>query len=210
MFPAEKEWDRPRIIIDNNCTMPSRVRAILYNECREELVERMADSIHFLVQRVGAKQIILACNTSHLFLEEVYEIVPEAKGKIVNIIDACVQELHRRGANEVYLLATEATIVSGVYEKKLEEAGIKCISPEEKDFARLRECIEAVKQDKYNDEVKQTFVDFVNRRNACILGCTELPILYEKCRELVSAENVYNPLYIALKKIYKEYTTYLK
>ena len=33
-FPAEKEWDRPRIIIDNNCTMPSRVRAILYNEKR--------------------------------------------------------------------------------------------------------------------------------------------------------------------------------
>ena len=22
--PAEKEWDRPRIIIDNRCTMPSR------------------------------------------------------------------------------------------------------------------------------------------------------------------------------------------
>ena len=23
-FPAEKEWDRPRILIDNNCAMPSR------------------------------------------------------------------------------------------------------------------------------------------------------------------------------------------
>lgn len=31
-FPAEKEWDRPRILIDNNCIMPSRVRAILYEE----------------------------------------------------------------------------------------------------------------------------------------------------------------------------------
>ena len=31
-FPAEKEWDRPRILIDNRCTMPSRVRAILYGE----------------------------------------------------------------------------------------------------------------------------------------------------------------------------------
>ena len=34
-FPAEKEWDRPRVIIDNNCTMPSRVRAILYHENEE-------------------------------------------------------------------------------------------------------------------------------------------------------------------------------
>ena len=23
LFPAEKEWDRPRIVIDNRCTMPS-------------------------------------------------------------------------------------------------------------------------------------------------------------------------------------------
>ena len=36
-FPVEKEWDRPRIIIDNKCTMPSRVRALLYGEKREEL-----------------------------------------------------------------------------------------------------------------------------------------------------------------------------
>lgn len=47
-FPAEKEWDRPRILIDNNCIMPSRVRAILYNEKREELIQQMSDSINFL------------------------------------------------------------------------------------------------------------------------------------------------------------------
>ena len=38
-FPAEKEWDRPRIVIDNNCTMPSWVRAIIYKEERPKLVE---------------------------------------------------------------------------------------------------------------------------------------------------------------------------
>lgn len=27
VFEAKKEFDRPRIIIDNRCTMPSRVRA---------------------------------------------------------------------------------------------------------------------------------------------------------------------------------------
>ena len=32
VFPAEKEWERPRIIIDNRYTMPSRVRAFLYKE----------------------------------------------------------------------------------------------------------------------------------------------------------------------------------
>lgn len=49
-FPAEKEWDRPRIIIDNYCTMPSRVRAILYDEHREELIKKLCDSVKMLIR----------------------------------------------------------------------------------------------------------------------------------------------------------------
>lgn len=70
VFNAIKEWDRPRIIIDNRCTMPSRVRAFLYNENREKLIFEMTDSINNLI-RSGATHIILACNTSHLFLDEI-------------------------------------------------------------------------------------------------------------------------------------------
>jgi aspartate racemase len=54
IFEAEKEWDRPRIIIDNRCTMPSRVRAIMYNENIELLVDEMIDSLQSLVT-MGAK-----------------------------------------------------------------------------------------------------------------------------------------------------------
>ena len=43
-FPAEKEWERPRMIIDNHCTMPSRVRALLYREKRKELVDDLVGS----------------------------------------------------------------------------------------------------------------------------------------------------------------------
>ena len=49
VFPAEKEWDRPRIIIDNRCTMPSRVRAFLYHENVEQLVNALSDSIEGLL-----------------------------------------------------------------------------------------------------------------------------------------------------------------
>lgn len=44
-FPARHEWERPRILIDNRCTMPSRVRAILYGERRDELVRQLAESV---------------------------------------------------------------------------------------------------------------------------------------------------------------------
>ena len=81
VFDAKKEWDRPRIIIDNRCTMPSRVRAFLYNENVEKLVGEMTESIGCLLG-MGANRIILACNTSHLFLPLIYEKLPTAKSAI--------------------------------------------------------------------------------------------------------------------------------
>lgn len=53
LFIAEKEWDRPRILIDNRCTMPSRVRAFLFNEKVDELVEQMSDSMLHLIEVGG-------------------------------------------------------------------------------------------------------------------------------------------------------------
>ena len=69
----------------------------------------------------------------------------------------------------------------------------------------LRECIEAVKQNKYTDEIQNKFSTLVNRYDSCILGCTELPILYEKYIDAVQCEEVYDPLLLALQKLKKEY-----
>lgn len=99
VFPAEKEWDRPRIIIDNNCTIPSRVRALLYNENVELLVEQMTDSIKLLIQ-AGVTRILIACNTAHVFLDKIYEKFPLAKDYIVDIIDECAAHLQKQGVKK--------------------------------------------------------------------------------------------------------------
>lgn len=106
IFPAEKEWDRPRIVIDNRCTMPSRVRAFLYNENVDQLVAEMADSMQYLTD-AGCNRIILACNTSHLFLPQIYQKVPEIEGKVVNIIHTCVEKIGEDDIRQVYLLGSE-------------------------------------------------------------------------------------------------------
>lgn len=122
VFPAEKEWDRPRIIIDNNCTMPSRVRALLYNENVDALVEQMTESIKFLIES-GCVRILIACNTAHVFLQQVYEKFPAAKNYVVNIIDNCAEFLQQQGVKKVFLMASEGTILSEVYEKSLNGGG---------------------------------------------------------------------------------------
>ncbi len=204
VFPAAKEWDRPRIVIDNRCTMPSRVRAFLYNEKVEELVNEMSESMQGLLQ-TGCNRIILACNTSHLFLPQIYKKVPELESYVVNIINACVKKISDDNIKEVFLLGSEGTIESGVYQAALGKRNIACIVPQKEEYVNLRECIEAVKQGVLSDSVKNIFLELVNRYDNCILGCTELPILYEKFIDEVSSKNVYDPLYIGLCELKKEY-----
>ena len=204
IFTAEKEWDRPRMIIDNRCTMPSRVRAFLYNENVDKLVDEMADSMQRL-KDAGCTRIILACNTSHLFLPKIYEKVPGLEPLVVHIINGCVDELVKDGVKEAYVLGTEGTIDSGIYQEALSKNSIACAVPEKEEYTKLRDCIEAVKQDKYTDEIRETFLDLVNRSDVCILGCTELPILYEKYKDGVTCRKVYDPLVLGILKMKEEY-----
>lgn len=204
VFPAEKEWDRPRIVIDNRCTMPSRVLAYLHHEKEEELIEQMSDSMQHLVD-AGASRIILACNTSHLFLPRIYERVPELENRVIHIIRTCVDHIKKDGQKQVYLLGSEGTIDSRIYQDALAAEGIECLVPAPGEYADLRTCIEAVKQDKYTDEAKRLFLELVNRYDACILGCTELPILYEKYAGEITCARIYDPLFIALGELKAEY-----
>ena len=210
VFPAEKEWDRPRIIIDNNCTMPSRVRALLYNENADLLVEQMTDSIKLLIN-VGCTKILIACNTAHVFLDSIYKKFPLAKNYIVDIIDTCAEHLQKQGVKKVFLMASEGTILSGIYQKKLIAKGIDCFVPPPEEFFMLRNFIEAVKQNNFTDEVKAQFIRFVqcNKADCCgggvILGCTELPVMYNKCKAELGGINFYDPTIITLENLYAEF-----
>ena len=204
VFRAEKEWDRPRIIIDNRCTMPSRVRAFLYGEKVEQLVNEMAESMQNLKDE-GCNRIILACNTSHLFLPKIYEKVPGLEKNVIHIIQTCVDKIVDDEVGEVYVLGSEGTIESRIYQDALKQRGVKCLCPQQDEYSMLRECIEAVKQNKYSERVIEVFLELVDRYDACILGCTELPILYEQHRDEVKCKKIYDPLLLGLKKLKEEY-----
>jgi aspartate racemase len=203
VFTAEKEWNRPRIIIDNRCTMPSRVRAFLYNEKSEQLVDEMVDSMQSLVNS-GCNRIILACNTAHLFLPKIYKKVPELEFRVINIISNCVKQIKNDNVKEIYLLASEGTIDSKIYQDVFEKEGITCNVPKHNDYHLLRQCIEAVKQNIYTEEVKKAFLDLASRHDYILLGCTELPILYEKYGVEIAGV-VYDPLLLSLFKLKEEY-----
>lgn len=132
-------------------------------------------------------------------MPKIFERIPEAKKAVVNIIDSCVDQIANDNIKQIYLLGSEGTIESEVYQKALAQKGIKCQVPEKEQYVLLRECIEAVKQNKYTDEVESIFEKLVGEYEMpVILGCTELPILYEKYRNNIEGA-VYDPLQIALR-----------
>lgn len=205
-FPATKEWERPRVIIDNNCTMPSRVRAILYNEKYQEVVEELTKSISILLSG-GATDIVLACNTSHYFLKDILRDHPEWQGKIVNIIEATCQEIHRQGIKNPYLIATEGTIDTNIYPNALKKFGNeKILLPTAEEQILIREFIEAVKQNLVDSKIKEKFREYLNAINSdcVILGCTEIPIIYREAylREgLHTKKLIIDPLEMALEQL---------
>lgn len=190
-FNVEKEWERPRILIDNRCSMPSRVRGILYNERVEEIVSSLTDSISSLIKN-NSDYIVLACNTSHYYLNEIIKNHPEYKDKVIDIIDLCSKKLNEKNIKEFTLLASEGTYLSKIYDHYLNKYGIKYNKVVE---SEIREYIESVKQSKINDEIKNKFISFVNgiKDDTVLLGCTELPIIYDLCKNEIN-KKVYDPL----------------
>lgn len=203
VFPAEKEWERPRLILDNRCTMPSRVRAALYGENREQLILEISDSVSNLI-KCGCDRILLGCNTAHLFLPDLYSRIPPSKERILSIIEVCADALLEENVSETFLLASEGTIESGIYQEACRKRGIRCKTPAKEEYALLRDCIEAVKQDRYPDRIEDVFSNLIHRDRVCVLGCTELPVLYEKYRDRCMDVRVFDPAYLALKQIRKE------
>lgn len=201
-FPAEKEWERPRIIIDNNCTMPSRVRAILYNEDREILTNEIKQSIKNLIQ-AGATDIFLACNTSHFFLNEINEAFTNQNCVIHNIISECVRYLEKTGERKVYLVASEGTIQAKIFDNKSNQLEI---AYSKEDFVTIREFIESVKQNQITPQILDNFAKFLNSKEekTIILGCTELPVLYDLCKEKVN-KNIVDPAEVVLNLLHEKF-----
>ena len=199
-FEAKKEWDRPRIIIDNFCTLPSRSRALLYNEKYDEVASGLSKSVSNLIAS-GANIIILGSNTGHLFLSEIYNRVPESKKYIVNFIELLSIDIKKSNIDEVLLLGTEATVDYNIYKDYLD--GVRVLTPNETKVKEINHYVEVVKQNTISKEDILGFRKLLQEFDCSniILGCTELPVLYELFEEKLD-KIVFDPISSFIKYIH--------
>lgn len=203
-IPAEKEWERPRIIIDNRCTMPSRVRAILYNEKKEELIDNMQESVESLMN-YKVNRIVMICNTAHYFYDTLNQRVPGFDKKCIHIIKECANVLHEKNVHEVGLLASEGTIQTSIYENELTKNEIRIKNPNENQLCKIRELIEAVKTNSINEDTINEFEKLIQSYDMenIVLGCTEMPILARKLE--YNKVNLFDPLDVSIECIKKDF-----
>ncbi len=179
-FATENERNYPHIYLDNNFTMPSRTRALLYGENYYDVVKLIAESINKMCI-LNVDYIILACGTAHAFLPDVYKLVPEAEGRVLNLLKLLGEELLNVKCKQSLLLAAEGTLKNKVYESYIDKS-IKILNPGESCYQDIRFFIEAVKTQNISFDTYTKWIDFVNKFQCenIILGCTELPFLIEK------------------------------
>jgi len=177
--PAKKDQDHLRIIIDNNPKIPDRTEAILYGGPNP--LPMMIETARNL-ERAGASFIIIPCNTSHYYIEDLQK---EVGIPIVNMIEVTASRLKSMNFRRVGLLATAGTIKTGLYQKALEKEGIKVIVPSDDDQKRVMSAIyDHIKASdlRAGREIVLEMANLLIEQGAeaIICGCTEISLVLEE------------------------------
>ncbi len=174
---ASCDQDHVRVIADSNTNIPDRTAAILRGG--KDPLPEMCKSAELLMQ-AGAEVIIMPCNTAHHFYAP---IVERTGANLLHMPRETAKMLREAGIDAAGLLATDGTIQSGVYEKALQEYGVRQLTPSaEKQASVMGVIYDGVKAGKY-DYPTDGFLAAVEELRAAgaqtlILGCTELPLAY--------------------------------
>ncbi|RYF42849.1 MAG: aspartate/glutamate racemase family protein [Comamonadaceae bacterium] len=129
---------------------------------------------------LGARTLAIACNTAHAWHGALQASFPELE--VIHGVREVATALARRGVREAGLLATEGTYGSGVYQRELEAAGLRCHVPMAAEQQLLMEGI--YRGVKAGDiPLAQARFEAVARALSqrhgaatLILGCTEIPL----------------------------------
>lgn len=173
-----------RTFVDNNTSVPDRTEAILGQGTSP--VESIVASAQGLCN-LGADILLLPCNTSHYFFEE---ISSQCQAPLINMISETARMLGEQGIKRVGVLATDGAVRGGVFDKYMSQT-VQILYP---DVAGQRAVMDFIYNGVKAGNRRYSTLDFENvcdslaarGAEAIVLGCTEIPVgirqygLYER------------------------------
>ncbi len=176
MTDVSRDQDHPEMIVMNVPTIPDRTAYIL-GKSEDNPVPPMIALGRQLAQ-LGVGVIATPCVTAHYF----HDALQQGIGlPVIHVIEATASLLRETGITRVGLMATDGTVDSGIFQKKLEDAGIQTILPDAAEQAGVMALI----YDQIKAGVPADLSLFGHIRDSLrdkgaqvvILGCTELSLL---------------------------------
>lgn len=186
--PAGTDQEHIDTVVLNHATVPDRT-ARLKDADAEDPLPYLTGDLEVLA-RLGVDRVVIACNTLHAFLPPAADL-PVPVLSLIEVGAEAVVAAARRVAGDgdrrpvVTLLATDGTLLSGVYQEALARLGAEVRLPDE---AAQRQVMAMIyERVKAGVEVTtEEFEEFVDRQRAAtgadavLLGCTELSVLAEQ------------------------------
>lgn len=192
-----RHFYQPIGVFDSGIGGLTVANAILKHLPNEELIyfgdtahmpygEKSADAIRYYCLRIvkfllekNCKIIVIACNSA---ASAAYKILLDFFGKevlFVNVVDPLVERVYTEGYHKVGVIATKATIKTGVYEQKLKELqpDLKVISLATPLLAPMIE--EGFFHDKISHSVIENYLSYPDFEGieAMLLACTHYPLI---------------------------------
>ena len=187
---APKEWDHFRIFADYNVYIPSRTRALLFDEASP--APGIIETINGL-ENMGADIVAVPCNSAHGWYDEVSKSI---NIPWIDMISITSNEVVSSGINKCLLFSAYVPTKLKLYEKYIDVE-----YPCEEDKKKTYELIERLKVGEDREIIKNEFYDIVkcydDTCDGVITACTELSMLFSSNDhkfgkfELIDSTNVY-------------------
>ena len=188
--PVKLDKDHFRTIIDNNVKIPSRTRAVKYNE--QSPVNDIVSSINSL-GKIGCSLVMLPCNSAHYF----YDVVSK-KIEIpwINMIEIVSNNMLGQNYIKPLVLGGFVTTQKKIYSKYLPESVYLTDIENRKIESIIEEIKGTNKISKNSDKIMQNIIENYNDSiDSVLLACTELPIVikenYFKGKNTISSIDEY-------------------
>ena len=181
--PAGSDQDHVPVVVSSIPQVPDRTRAFR-GEGPSPLAAMISSALR--LKAAGAGLAVIACNTAHLWFDEIEDAVGLP---MIHLVDAAIQDAVALAGpgGKVGLLGTDATLASGLYVNRSAAATrsrVHWLLPTAREMLEfVAPGIEAVKSGDL-DGGRQLLIAAAQSlkargATAVILGCTEIPVVLD-------------------------------
>ncbi len=176
MTKAKTDQEHLEMVIYNSPAIPDRTAYILGKSEQSPLPAII--SLGCRLREEKCTCIAIPCITAHYFHRQIQDGIGLP---VIHAIRETAEILKDGGISRVGIMATDGTILSGIFQKEIEEAGMQAVVPEEEIQRLVTSLIyDDVKAGRTPDMDKFAKIRESLRKNGAeviVLGCTELSVI---------------------------------